>query len=188
MARVIARPFTGEYPDYVRTQNRHDYSVKPTRGYLLDKLAAAGYDVIGVGKIGDIFAGEGITQSYPVKGNKSVAEAVSEIAKRSFHGLCFANFVDFDMLYGHRNDADGYASALSNFDLWLGKFMSELKSGDLLIITADHGCDPKTPSTDHSREAVPLLVYAENLASVNLETIYGFDKIGIIAADALGMH
>ena len=161
VGRIIARPFDGEWPDFARTSNRHDYSLTPPEPTMLDALLEAGLDTIGVGKIYDIFAGRGISECLRTKSNAEGMEKTMELAGRDFKGLCFVNLVDFDMLYGHRNDAAGYARALSEFDNWLGGFMKALGPEDALLITADHGCDPATPSTDHSREYVPLLMAGE---------------------------
>jgi len=162
VGRVIARPFNGEHP-YTRTAGRHDYSLEPTGTTVLDRLKDAGLDVIGVGKISDIFAGCGITESFPDKGNDACMARTTELCDRDFHGLCFVNLVDFDMVYGHRRDCDGYGRALCEFDSWLGEFLPKLGDDDTLIITADHGCDPGyTESTDHTREYVPYLCYSKN--------------------------
>ncbi|HPD88680.1 MAG TPA: phosphopentomutase [Oscillospiraceae bacterium] len=158
VGRIIARPFTGEWPDFARTANRHDISLPPPEETALDLLKNAGFDVIGVGKINDIFAGRGLTEFLRTGPNEIGMRVTSEYQGRDFRGLCFVNLVDFDMVYGHRNDAPGYAGALSRFDLWLGGFLKKMRSEDVLMITADHGCDPSTPSTDHSREYIPLLV------------------------------
>ncbi len=176
VGRVIARPFTGEYP-FVRTSNRHDFSLAPTGKTVLDELKENGFDVISVGKISDIFAGVGITEAYRTANNTEGMAKTLEMADKAFNGVCFTNLVDFDMLYGHRNDVDGYAKAIAEFDNWLPNFIGKMNSDDLLIVTADHGCDPSTPSTDHSREYVPLLIYGENESGANLGTINGFDYI-----------
>ncbi len=157
VGRVIARPFGGEYP-FKRLSGRHDYSLLPPAETMLDELKARGYDTISVGKINDIFASRGVSSSTPTANNAEGMEVTLQMADRDFCGLCFVNLVDFDMVYGHRNDAEGYANAINEFDAWLDKFLPKLRSDDLLIITADHGCDPSTPSTDHSREYVPLLI------------------------------
>ncbi|MBE6709218.1 MAG: phosphopentomutase [Ruminococcaceae bacterium] len=158
VGRVIARPFIGEYPNFTRTAGRHDYSLEPTDTTVLDRLKALGLDVIGVGKISDIFAGCGITESYPDKGNEACMARTMELVEHDFHGLCFVNLVDFDMVYGHRRDPNGYGKALCDFDRWLGDFLPKLGDDDALIITADHGCDPGyTKTTDHTREYVPYL-------------------------------
>lgn len=177
VGRVIARPFEGE-PPYRRTPRRHDFSLLPPRETSLDRLSAGGFDVIGVGKIYDIFAGKGLTESFREIGNEADMRIASELQARDFHGLCFINLVDFDMLYGHRNDVAGYTSALNRFDEWLGGFLEKMRADDVLMITADHGCDPSTPSTDHSREYVPLLIFGEEIAPGNLGTLDGFARIG----------
>ncbi len=158
VGRVIARPFEGEHP-FSRTSGRHDYSLAPPAPTMLDRIKDAGMDVIAVGKINDIFAGRGITRVIRTADNDEGMNTARALIKENFHGLCFINLVDFDMKYGHRNDADGYASALSEFDAWLCDFVGDLHADDLLMVTADHGCDPSTPSTDHSREYTPLLMY-----------------------------
>lgn len=178
VGRIIARPFEGEQGNYKRTANRHDYSVEPERDTLLDLLKEKGLDVIGIGKIYDIFAGRGITESFPTVSNKEGMEKTFNMLKKDFTGLCFVNLVDFDMLYGHRNDVDGYARALTEFDQWLKGFVESMHSDDCLIITADHGCDPETVSTDHSREYVPLLITGKGIRSVNLGTRDSFADIG----------
>ncbi len=187
VGRVIARPFIGTSGNFERTSNRHDFSVVPPENTLLDALLANGKDVITVGKINDIFAGKGVTESYPTKNNRDGMKKTSEIAKKNFNGLCFVNLVDFDMLYGHRNDVDGYAQAVAEFDSWLSGFIEKIKSDDVLIITADHGCDPATESTDHSREYIPALIYGERVKPVNLGTMTGFDIIACSVADMLSV-
>ncbi len=158
LGRVIARPFVGDNAgNFARTPNRHDYSLPPPSSTMLDALKAAGRDVIAVGKINDIFAGQGPTEVLKTTSNADGMAKTMDIAGRDFNGLCFVNLVDFDMKYGHRNDVDGYAAAIAEFDAWLGGFLPKLRENDLLLITADHGCDPSTPSTDHSREDVALL-------------------------------
>lgn len=177
VGRVIARPFTGEYP-FVRTANRHDYSLLPPSDTMLNYLKNSGYDVIGVGKINDIFASSGITESYKTKDNLDGINKTIELTKKDFNGLCFINLVDFDSKYGHRNDVDGYAKAISEFDEFLPNIIKGLNSNDILIITADHGCDPSTVSTDHSREYVPILVYGNTIkGGVNLNTRNTFSDI-----------
>lgn len=175
VGRVIARPFVGEYPDFVRTSNRHDYALEPPQDTLLDDLKNNGYDTIGLGKIGDIFNMKGISESIRTTGNTDGLKKTADLADRDFNGLCFVNLVDFDALYGHRNDVDGYAKAVAEFDDWLGKFIPRLTDEDTLLVTADHGCDPATPSTDHSREYVPLLIYNKRTTTgANLGTKDGF--------------
>lgn len=162
VGRVIARPFTGAYPDFSRTTNRHDYSLAPSIT-MLDQLSQAGYDVLAVGKIYDIYAGKGITDTVRTQNNEEGIERLIERTGRDFNGICFVNLVDFDMVYGHRNNVDGYAKALSYFDSQLPRIMDGLKEDDILMITADHGCDPSTPSTDHSREYIPLVIYGDKI-------------------------
>jgi phosphopentomutase len=150
VGRVIARPFIGEKGNFVRTANRRDFSLEPPFPTLPDQVKAADLDVVFVGKVGDIFASRGMTKLVKTKGNEDGMEKILNLAKEPFHGLLFANLVDFDSQYGHRNDVDGYAAALSRFDSFLPSLLSEIGSEDVLFITADHGCDPATPSTDHS--------------------------------------
>ena len=183
VGRVIARPFNGEHP-FTRTPRRHDYSLVPPAPTMPQILKEAGYDSISVGKIYDIFAGVGFTESHPTTGNQDGMAKSNLIAARDFNGLCFINLVDFDMTYGHRNDVAGYARALSEFDKWLGEFVPNLKEDDLLIITADHGCDPSTPSTDHSREYTPMLAYGKKFKkNKNLGTRASFADIGATILD-----
>lgn len=183
VGRVIARPFTGEYP-FTRTSNRHDYSVKPPKKTMLNLLQENLYDVIAVGKINDIFAESGITEFVRTKDNADGIEKTLEYMDKEFKGLCFINLVDFDMLYGHRNDVDGYAKALSYVDEQLPRILDKLQKDDILMITADHGCDPLTPSTDHSREYTPLMIYGNNIIKgVNLGTRSTFADIGATILD-----
>ncbi len=188
VGRVIARPFKGKYPDFKRTARRHDFSLVPPEATLLDELNGNGLDVMPIGKIYDIFAGKGLIKAIPTESNKHGMELTRKALKKNFKGLCFTNLVDFDMLYGHRNDAAGYAKALTDFDLWLGSFMKEMKEGDLLMITADHGCDPLTNSTDHSREYTPLLIYGSGVRSINLGTRKSFADIGKTIAHIFGIE
>ncbi|MBQ6883394.1 MAG: phosphopentomutase [Clostridia bacterium] len=187
VGRVIARPFEGEYP-FKRTSRRHDYSLTPPKPTMLDLLKKNGFDTISIGKIYDIFAGQGISESNRTSSNDDGMQKTMQMLDRDFNGLCFVNLVDFDMLYGHRNDVAGYALALTNFDKWLGEFMPRLNDDDLLIITADHGCDPKTPSTDHSREYVPMLMYGKNVKPVNLGTLPTFSDIAATVLDVFGVE
>ncbi len=173
VGRVIARPFEGEHP-FKRTPRRHDFSLEPPQNTVLDELKNKGFDVIGVGKINDIFAGKGLTEYTYTKNNDDGMAKTLEYQKKDFNGLCFINLVDFDMVYGHRNDIDGYAKALCNFDEWLPSFIKNMKTDDVLIITADHGCDPGDLSTDHTREYVPFIMYGENIEQKNNGTIDGF--------------
>ena len=188
VGRVIARPYTGEYPNYVRTSNRHDFSLLPPAPTLLDALKQAGLATIGVGKIYDIFAGQGITEMVRNKSNADGMEHTLHYAAQDFEGLCFVNLVDFDMLFGHRNDVDGYAAALTEFDGQLRELLPMLKEDDLLFITADHGCDPSTPSTDHSREHVPLLAYGAKIkAAYNLGTRSTYADLAATVAEYFGV-
>ncbi len=177
VGRVIARPFTGEYP-FTRTAGRHDFSLVPPKKTMLDIIMENGLDVIGIGKIYDIFAGRGIKHYNRTIGNKSDMEITSEYQQKDWTGLCFTNLVDFDMQYGHRRDSLGYAQALNEFDEWLGEFMKAMRSDDVLIITADHGCDPCHGGTDHTREYIPVLIYGNSITSGNLGTMSGFCEIG----------
>ena len=178
VGRVIARPFTGEYP-FKRTPRRHDYSLLPPAPTVPEIMKKQGFDVISVGKIYDIFAGQGFTESYPTTSNDDGMDKTMGIINRDFNGLCFVNLVDFDMVYGHRNDVQGYARAMSAFDAQLGEFLQCMQEDDLLIITADHGCDPATPSTDHSREYTPMIAYGKKIKQgVNLGTRDSFADIG----------
>lgn len=187
VGRVIARPFNGEYP-FKRTPRRHDYSLLPPSETMLTILKDAGYDVLSVGKIYDIFAGEGLTESRPTTSNEDGMDATMGMANRDFNGLCFINLVDFDMVYGHRNDVEGYAKALTAFDRRLGELLPMLKEDDLLVITADHGCDPLTPSTDHSREYTPMLAYGAKLKqNVDLGTRDSFADIGATILEWFGL-
>ena len=187
VGRVIARPFTGEYP-FKRTPRRHDYSLIPPSATVPSVMKEKGYDVISVGKIFDIFAGQGFTESYPTVNNEDGMDKTMGIANRDFNGLCFVNLVDFDMVYGHRNDIAGYARALTAFDCRLGELLPKLGEEDLLIITADHGCDPATPSTDHSREYTPMIAYGKKLKEgVNLGTRESFADIGATVLEWFGL-
>lgn len=187
VGRVIARPFTGEWP-YTRTPNRHDYSLVPPHTTMLDCLKDAGLATISVGKIYDIFAGKSVSESNRTTSNTNGMEVTLDIQKRDFEGLCFVNLVDFDMKYGHRNDIAGYANAMTEFDVQLGQFLPNMRNDDLLIITADHGCDPSTPSTDHSREYVPMIVCGKHVKEgVNLGTRNTFADISATVLDYLGV-
>ncbi len=186
VGRVIARPFTGEWP-YQRTVRRHDFSLETPAETLLDALKAEGKDVIGVGKISDIFAGRGLTETTPNEGNTVNMEKTIAIADRDFNGLCFVNLVDTDMIYGHRRDVPGYTEALNKADAQLRELSEKLTADDLLIVTADHGCDPGFTGTDHTREYIPVLIYGVNVqAGTNLHTIPSFADLGATVADYLG--
>ncbi|HWT26367.1 MAG TPA: phosphopentomutase [Mobilitalea sp.] len=187
VGRVIARPFIGEYPDFTRTSNRHDFSLAPSKT-MLDQIKEKGLDVLAVGKINDIFAGKGVTDTVRTKNNEEGIEKLIERTERDFHGICFVNLVDFDMLYGHRNDVDGYAKALTYFDEQLPRVLKGLGNEDILMVTADHGCDPSTPSTDHSREYIPLVIYGKQVKeSNNIGTRRTFADIAATILEYLGI-
>lgn len=184
VARVIARPFIGIPGNFSRTAKRKDFSLKPPSQTLLDLLKESGYEVVGIGKIEDIFAGQGLTQAVHTISNKDGMQKAIEYLDKDFSGLVFTNLVDFDMLYGHRNDVEGYAKALSEFDKWLESFLLRMGKEDILIITADHGCDPASPSTDHSREYVPILIHGEKIKrDFSLGVLPSFSYIGATIAD-----
>ena len=184
VGRVIARPFEGEYP-FKRTANRHDFSIEPPKATMLDELKGKGFDVIGVGKIHDIFAGKGLTEYVFTQNNQDGMNKTTQYQNKDFNGLCFVNLVDFDMVYGHRRDTDGYAKALAEFDKWLGDFTQNMREDDALIITADHGCDPNFKGTDHTRECVPFIIYGKGIEFENLGTINGYDYISKIVKEIL---
>ena len=187
VGRVIARPFEGEWP-YERTPRRHDFSLVPPKDTMLDVLSRNGFDVLSVGKIIDIFAEKGITEYVRTVDNEDGINKTLEYMDRDINGLVFTNLVDFDMVYGHRNDPEGYAKALSYFDSRLPEIIDKLNDDDILMITADHGCDPVTPSTDHSREYIPLVVYGKKLKhGVNLGTRDTFADIGATILDYFGL-
>ena len=188
VGRIIARPYVGSYPNYERTAHRHDFSLDPTGDTMMDALVRRGHEVIAVGKISDIFAGRGVTRSTGVNENNADGmEKTLRIQQEDFTGLCFVNLVDFDMTYGHRRDIAGYARATTEFDVQLGTFMGHMREDDVLMITADHGCDPGAPGTDHTREYVPLLVYGAPIRQgVNLGTYPTFAMIGATVADMFG--
>lgn len=184
VGRVIARPFIGTEGNFIRTDRRRDFSLVPPKKTLLDYIADNGYQVKAVGKIKDIFANKGITQSVHTHNNLDGIIRTIEFINETFSGLIFTNLVDYDMLYGHRNDVKGYANALIEFDNKLPEIINSLKDDDLLFITADHGCDPTTPSTDHSREYVPLIVYGKNIKKgINLGTRKTFADVAATIAD-----
>lgn len=188
VGRVIARPFVGESGNYTRTSNRHDYSLLPPGKTMMDYLNENNKDVIAVGKIKDIFSGQGITEFTYTKGNEEGIEKTLSYLDKDFEGLCFINLVDFDMLYGHRNDVDGYAKALTYFDQKLPEILAKMQEDDVLMITADHGCDPGyTISTDHSREYTPFLMYGKNIQPANLGTRETFSDIASTVLKLLGI-
>ncbi|MCC7176486.1 MAG: phosphopentomutase [Bryobacterales bacterium] len=189
VGRVIARPFVGTPGSFTRTANRKDYAVPPPEGMLLDRLAGASVPVHAVGKISEIFLGRGIQVSQKTKSNADGMSRTIEALQQSPEGLIFTNLVDFDMLFGHRNDAEGYSRALEAVDAWLPQLLGALTAGDLLILTADHGCDPTTPSTDHSREYVPLLVYGPAARKgLDLGLRSSLSDIGQTVAECFGVR
>ena len=185
VGRVIARPFVGNYPDFTRTSNRHDFSVEPPKETLLDAIKSANKTVYAVGKIFDIFAGKGVTEKAFTTSNLDGIEKTLKALDTDFNGLCFINLVDFDMLYGHRQDINGYAKALTEFDRYLPEITSKMRDDDILVITADHGCDPGDDSTDHTREYTPLIVYGKSVKPINLGTRKTFADIAATVADYL---
>lgn len=188
VGRIIARPFLGKFPNFHRTSNRHDFSLLPPKKTMLDILSENNFETISVGKINDIFAGQGVSQSFPIKNNNEGMKITQKWLNIPFGGLCFVNLVDFDMLYGHRNDIDGYANAVTVFDIELNEFVKKMNNNDILIITADHGCDPAMPSTDHSREYVPMLIYGNNIKKgVNLGTRKSFSDIATTILDIFAL-
>ena len=189
VGRVIARPYVGnEETGYTRTSNRHDYSLLPPSETVMDAVKAAGMDVLSVGKIHDIFAGQGDTDFVYNKSNADGMQHTLDYADRDFHGLCFVNLVDFDMLFGHRRDIDGYANALTEFDRWLPRLMEKLGDEDIVMITADHGCDPSyTRTTDHTREYIPLLVLGSKVKPTDLGVRDTYADIAATVAELLGV-
>lgn len=186
VGRVIARPFNGTHP-FTRTSNRHDFSLAPPAKTVLDAVKSAGKEVIAVGKIEDIFAAQGITRALHTKGNTHGMEVTLACAKEDFDGLCFVNLVDFDSVYGHRQNALGYAEAINEFDAWLPSLLQELGEEDLLLITADHGCDPSDASTDHTREEIPVLLYGKHISPKDLGLRRGFYHVAATVAAALNV-
>ena len=188
VGRVIARPFIGSPGNFTRTANRHDYAVPPPKGMLLDKLEERGIEVHGVGKIFDVFLGRGIRESTKTKNNADGMAATMEAMQAQPEGMILTNLVDFDQQYGHRNDVEGYGRALEEFDAWLPEFETAMQPDDLAVITADHGCDPTVPGTDHTREYVPLLVFGPNAKTgVNLGLRGSLSDIGQTVAENFGV-
>lgn len=188
VGRVIARPFVGNAPDFKRTADRRDFSLEPPVRMMTDAILETGLEAISVGKISDIFAGRGITQAFPTHSNEEGMAETLRLAKNDFRGLCFVNLVEFDSLWGHRRNPIGYAEGLSHFDAWLGDFLPCLREDDVLILTADHGCDPAyTKTTDHTREYVPFLLYSTALAPVDLGTRPTFADVGATVTALLGV-
>lgn len=189
VGRVIARPFTGESPNFTRTSNRHDFSLLPPKTTMLDQLVEAGLDTYGIGKIYDIFAGKNVQHTQRIQNNTDGMNKTLEMQNQDFHGLCFVNLVDFDMNYGHRRDIDGYAQAATDFDLQLESFLKNMKKDDVLMITADHGCDPGYQGTDHTREHVPFLIYGDQIKENNsLGTRESFADIAATVLELLGVE
>lgn len=189
VGRVIARPFTGVEGDYKRTSNRHDFSLVPPKDTMLDQLVANGFSTYGVGKIYDIFAGKGIQHTQRIKNNTEGMDRTLELQKEDFKGLCFVNLVDFDMTYGHRRDIDGYAQAATEFDVQLETFMNNMRDDDVLMITADHGCDPGYTGTDHTREHTPFLIYGKQIkGNHSMGTRDSFADIAATVLELLGVE
>lgn len=186
VGRVIARPFEGEYP-YTRTPRRHDYAIVPPHKTTLDLIKDAGLQTYCIGKISDIFAAQGVTKSVKTSGNADGMAKTLAALDEDFKGFCFVNLVDFDSVYGHRRDIDGYAEAIGEFDTWLPKFISGMRDGDVLMITGDHGCDPGFKGTDHTREYTPLLVYGKKIKPRNLGVRASFADIGASVCEMLGV-
>ncbi|MCR5656673.1 MAG: phosphopentomutase [Butyrivibrio sp.] len=188
VGRVIARPFVGTSGNYTRTPHRHDYSLEPPKDTMLDLLKNAGKEVLGVGKIRDIFEGKGLTEFVFTESNADGIEKTLNYMDRDFDGLCFVNLVDFDMLYGHRRDIDGYAKALNYFDSKLPEMVAKLRDDDIIMMTADHGCDPAyTKTTDHTREYIPFIMYGKNVTPKNLGTRSSFTDIAATVLDYFGI-
>ncbi|HEY8420888.1 MAG TPA: phosphopentomutase [Thermoclostridium sp.] len=189
VGRVIARPFTGRSGNYTRTDRRRDFSIEPSDKTILNYLQENGYEVRAVGKIEDIFANSGVTKSVHTHSNQDGIDKTIEWIKEEYEGMLFTNLVDFDMLYGHRNNVEGYAKALMEFDRRLPEITEQLRDDDILLITADHGCDPSTPSTDHSREYVPLLITGNKVKKgVNLKTRNTYADVAKTIADYFGLE
>lgn len=188
VGRVIARPFVGQWPDFQRTANRRDYAQKPPGETMCDIIAGSGMEVIGIGKIGDIFAHRGITQEIHTTGNTDGMEKTLEIFRQAFAGLCFVNLVDFDMKYGHRRDIVGYARAVMEMDRFLERLYGKLGAEDCMIVTADHGCDPSHIGTDHTREYVPVLLAGPGIRAIPLETRRSFADLGKTCVELLGLN
>lgn len=188
VGRVIARPFLGQAPDFARTRNRHDFSLLPPKRTMLVSLQEHGFDTYGVGKIYDIFAGQGISSTTSISSNEDGMNKTLALMDEDFRGLCFVNLVDFDMVYGHRNDIDGYAAAATLFDKQLGEMMAKMRDDDVVLITADHGCDPGFPGTDHSREHTPMLLYGKSVKpGVSIGTRGSFADIAATVLDMFGI-
>lgn len=189
VGRIIARPFAGEYPDFYRTADRRDFSLEPPAATLTDLVSDAALECVGVGKIGDIFCGRGLTRDIHTASNSEGMDLTCKLAKETFKGLVFVNLVDFDTKYGHRNDVDGYARALTEFDLRLAELAGLVGPDDAIVLTADHGCDPSTAGTDHTREFVPVLAFGNKLMKgINLGVRRSFADVGASVAELLGLE
>jgi len=189
VGRVIARPFEGDFPEFTRTPRRHDFSLVPPQNTMMDVLVKNGLDTYGVGKIYDIFAGKNIEHTQRIEDNVDGMNKTLELQDVDFNGLCFVNLVDFDMKYGHRRDIEGYATAATVFDKQLKEFIGRMKDDDILMITADHGCDPGFSGTDHTREYVPFLAYGKDIkANVNLGTRKSFADIAATIQEIFGVE
>ena len=189
VGRVIARPFVGEFPNFVRTPRRHDFSLVPPQNTMMDVLTENGYDVYGVGKIYDIFAGKNIQHTQRIENNVDGMNKTIELLDTDFEGLCFVNLVDFDMTYGHRRDIEGYAKAATTFDRQFAEFIEKMSGDDIVMITADHGCDPGFKGTDHTREYVPFIAYGRDIkAGVNLGTRSSFADIAATIQEIFGVN
>ena len=189
VGRVIARPFVGEFPNFVRTPRRHDFSLVPPKNTMMDVLTENGYDVYGVGKIYDIFAGKNIQHTQRIENNVDGMNKTIELLDTDFEGLCFVNLVDFDMTYGHRRDIEGYAKAATTFDRQFAEFIEKMSGDDIVMITADHGCDPGFKGTDHTREYVPFIAYGRDIkAGVNLGTRSSFADIAATIQEIFGVN
>ena len=186
VGRVIARPFCGEWP-FTRTSGRHDFPLPPPEETVLDRISASGQDVLAVGKIGDIFSMRGVTAHYPTRNNDDGMQTVQRLFAEDFRGLCFVNLVDFDMLYGHRRDTDGYAAALSALDAFLAELLPRFGADDALLLTGDHGCDPGFSGTDHTREYVPVLLWSPSLSPREIGVRGTFADMGASVAALLGV-
>ena len=186
---MIARPFVGEFPNFVRTPRRHDFSLVPPKNTMMDVLTENGYDVYGVGKIYDIFAGKNIQHTQRIENNVDGMNKTIELLDTDFEGLCFVNLVDFDMTYGHRRDIEGYAKAATTFDRQFAEFIEKMSGDDIVMITADHGCDPGFKGTDHTREYVPFIAYGRDIkAGVNLGTRSSFADIAATIQEIFGVN
>lgn len=186
VGRVIARPFVGKWPDFQRTANRRDYALEPPKETMCDAIAGAGMEVIGIGKIGDIFAHRGITREIHTQGNADGMAKTLEVFQQMSTGLCFVNLVDFDMKYGHRRNSAGYAQAVMEMDAFLERLYGMLRADDCMIVTADHGCDPSYRGTDHTREYVPVLIAGKGISSASLGTRKSFADLGKTCTEMLG--